>query len=654
MTGFIFENAWMIPALPFISIVLIALLTIGSKTRAAGFIGSAAIGAAFLLTCWLGASYLSSAEEGASAVTWSIEWLRYQDHLVVSLGTLIDPISILLLFVVTSVSLLVHVYSIGYMDGDEGFSRYFAYLSLFTFSMLGLVLAPNVVQMFVFWELVGVSSFLLIGFYYTLPEAIAASKKAFIVTRFADLFFLAGILVLGFYVHQFVVEQEFIIASGTTVQSAAQTQAMDFATINSERVLSDLKQQSGIFGLDLLTVAMLLVFIGAAGKSAMFPLHVWLPDAMAGPTPVSALIHAATMVVAGVYLVARLFPAFAASEDALRVVAHVGCFSCLFAALIACTQTDIKRVLAFSTLSQIGYMMLALGVASAENPAGLGASMFHLFTHAFFKALLFLGAGSVIHAVHSNEVTDMGGLRKKMPLTHATFLIATIAIAGVPPLAGFFSKDEILGAALDGHYNMVFGVGLFVAALTAFYMFRLYILTFLGGNKSEGASKAHESPPIMTVPLVVLGVMSICGGWIAVSHFVLPGVELHAHVLVMGLSVVAAAIGIGAAFWLYGGQTNRAEAIAHSMGGVYRLIQNKFYIDEVYLFVTQMIFRFIAAPAAWFDRHVVDGVMNLTATVVRWFGARLNVLQTGQVQTYGIWMVNGTILFLLFLWLVQQ
>jgi NADH-quinone oxidoreductase subunit L len=654
VTGFIFENAWMIPAAPLISIVLIHLLARGSKTRAAGIIGAAAIGFSFFLTCWLGVSYLSSAQEGASAVTWSIEWLRYQDHLVVGLGTLIDPISILLLFVVTSVSFLVHVYSIGYMAGDQGYSRYFAFLSLFTFSMLGLVLAPNLVQMFVFWELVGVSSFLLIGFYYTLPEAIAASKKAFIVTRFADLFFLAGILVLGFYVHQFVVEQEFVVATGTMIQSVGQTQALDFATINSEPVLSDLKQRSGVFGFDLLTVAMLLVFIGAAGKSAMFPLHVWLPDAMAGPTPVSALIHAATMVVAGVYLVARLFPAFAASEDALAVVSAVGCFSCLFAALIACTQTDIKRVLAFSTLSQIGYMMLALGVASADQPAGLGAAMYHLFTHAFFKALLFLCAGSVIHAIHSNQVTDMGGLRKKMPLTHATFLIATIAIAGVPPLAGFFSKDEILGAALDGEHYWIFGVGLFVAVLTAFYMFRLYILIFLGGNHSDGVSKAHESPPIMTIPLVVLGVMSVGGGWIAVSHFVLPGVEIHAHLLVIGLSVVAAMVGIGAAFWFYGGQTNRAVAVAQSMGGVYRLIQNKFYIDEVYLFFTKMIFRFIAAPVAWFDRHVVDGAMNLSASVVRWFGARLNVLQTGQVQTYGMWMVNGTILVLVFLWLVQQ
>jgi len=280
--------------------------------------------------------------------------------------------------------------------------------------------------------------------------------------------------------------------------------------------------------------------------------------------------------------------------------------------------------------------------------------MFHLFTHAFFKALLFLGAGSVIHAVHSNEVTDMGGLRLKMPITHATFLIATLAIAGVPPLAGFFSKDEILGAALDGHHYLIFGVGLFVAALTAFYMFRLYILTFLGENKSAGSAQAHESPPLMTAPLVVLGVMSICGGWLGVSHFVLPGVELHAHLLVMGLSVAAGVVGIGAAFLLYGGQTDRAEVIARSMGGIYRLIKNKFCIDEVYLFFTRMIFRFIAAPAAWFDRHIVDGAMNLSANLVRWSGALLNLLQTGQVQTYGVWMINGTILVLLFLWLVQR
>ncbi|QEG01974.1 NADH-quinone oxidoreductase subunit L [Stieleria maiorica] len=659
MTGFIFENAWMIPALPLISIVLIVMFARGENRAVAGIIGSAAIGLAFLLTCWLGVSYLRWAGQGAGAVTWSIEWLRYQDHLVVSLGTLIDPISLLLLVVVTSVSLLVHVYSLGYMADDEGFARYYVFLSLFTFSMLGLVLAPNLVQMYVFWELVGVSSFLLIGFYYTLPEAIAASKKAFIVTRFADLFFLAGILVLGFYVHQFVV------AGQSGGETAAQTQALDFATINADGVLLALKGQPGILGADLLTVAMLLVFVGAAGKSAMFPLHVWLPDAMAGPTPVSALIHAATMVVAGVYLVARMFPGFAASEDALRVVAAVGCFTCLFAAVIACTQTDIKRVLAFSTLSQIGYMTLALGVASAEHPAGFGAAMFHLYTHAFFKALLFLGAGSVIHAVHSNEVTDMGGLRKSMPWTHGTFLAATLAIAGVPPLAGFFSKDEILGAAWDGHHSLVFGVGVFVASLTAFYMFRLYILTFLGGCRSGAAERAHESPAVMTIPLVVLSVMSLCGGLVGVSQFVLPGVELHAHLAVMGISVAAAAVGIGAAFWLYGGQlyggwlygggqTNHAETIARSLGGVYRLVKNKFYIDEVYLFLTRMIFRFVAAPAAWFDRHVVDGAMNLSAGVVRWFAVRMNGFQTGQVQTYGIWMINGTILVVVFLWLVQQ
>nr|WP_286178335.1 NADH-quinone oxidoreductase subunit L [Rhodopirellula sp. JC639] len=642
----------MIPAMPLIAILLIAVLARGENRGLAGMIGSAAIGVAFLMTCWLGVSYLRLADQGAAAVTWSIEWLRYQDHLVVSLGTLIDPISLLLLVVVTSVSLLVHVYSLGYMAGDEGFSRYYVFLSLFTFSMLGLVLAPNLVQMYVFWELVGVSSFLLIGFYYTLPEAIAASKKAFIVTRFADLFFLAGILVLGFYVHQLVVAG----GSAASVVGAAttQTQALDFATINADSVLLALKGQTGIFGTDLLTVAMLLVFVGAAGKSAMFPLHVWLPDAMAGPTPVSALIHAATMVVAGVYLVARMFPGFAASEDALRVVAAVGSFTCLFAAVIACTQTDIKRVLAFSTLSQIGYMMLALGVASAEHPAGFGASMFHLYTHAFFKALLFLGAGSVIHAVGSNEVTEMGGLRKKMPWTHATFLTATLAIAGVPPLAGFFSKDEILGAAWDGHHALIFGVGVFVASLTAFYMFRLYILTFLGGCRSAEAERAHESPPVMTIPLVVLGVMSLCGGWIGVSHFVLPGVELHAHLAVMGISVAAAAVGIGAAFWMYGGQTNRAETIARSLGGVYRLVKHKFYIDEIYLFLTHMIFRFIAAPAAWFDRHVVDGAMNLSAAVVHRFAAGMNVFQTGQVQTYGIWMINGTILVMVFLWLVQR
>ena len=357
-------------------------------------------------------------------------WLEFRSGVAIDMGIIIDPISVMMLVVVTFISLMVHIYSLGYMKGEERFPTYYAFLGLFTFSMLGLVISSNIFQIYIFWELVGVSSFLLIGYYYDKPSAVAACKKAFIVTRFADVGFLIGILVLSFY-------------SGT----------LDFNTL-IERLTSaessDFKSAiaASFLGISALTWGLVLVFIGGAGKSAMFPLHIWLPDAMEGPTPVSALIHAATMVVAGVFLVARLFPVFAiSSPGALSLVGYVGAISALIAAVIACTQTDIKLVLAYSTMSQIGFMMFALGVSKygAEDGLGYTASMFHLFTHAMFKALLFLGAGAVIHFIHSNEMKDMGGLRKyRLPITHITFLIACLAIAGMPPFAGFFSKEEIL------------------------------------------------------------------------------------------------------------------------------------------------------------------------------------------------------------------
>ncbi len=404
---------------------------------------------------------------------------------------LIDPISVMMLIVITTVSLMVHIYSLGYMKGERGFERFFAILSLFTFSMLGLVVATNLFQMYIFWELVGVSSYLLIGFYYERPSAVAASKKAFIVTRFADLGFLIGILILSYY-----------------------TGTFDFSEITNPQssVFTGIASVS-FMGFSVITWSMMLIFMGGAGKSAMFPLHIWLPDAMEGPTPVSALIHAATMVVAGVYLVARMFPVYAFhAPGALTVISWVGGFTSLFAAVIACTQFDIKRVLAYSTLSQIGLMMLALGVSGYGGEEGLGymASMFHLFTHAMFKALLFLGAGSVIHAVHSNYMYDMGGLRKYLPITHLTFLIACLSIAGVPPLAGFFSKDEILVAAWN-HNRILFSIEYLVAGLTAFYMFRLYFGIFWN-KETHYHHTPHESPLTMTIPLLLLAVGSIFTG----------------------------------------------------------------------------------------------------------------------------------------------
>jgi len=498
--------------------------------------------------------------------------------------------------------------------------------------MLGLVLATNIFQMYIFWELVGVSSYLLIGFYYERPSAVAAAKKAFIVTRFADLGFLLGILILSFYTNTF-----------------------DFIALTDLNGLAITQPTTAVFmGLSVTTWAMLLIFMGGAGKSAMFPLHIWLPDAMEGPTPVSALIHAATMVVAGVYLVARLFPLYSyTSPDSLEVIAYIGSFTSLFAAVIACTQLDIKRVLAFSTLSQIGYMMVALGV-SGYGTEGLGymASLFHLFTHAFFKALLFLGAGSVIHAVHSNLMTDMGGLKKYMPITHITFLIACLTIAGIPPLSGFFSKDEILVAAFE-HNKIIFAVQWLVAGITAFYMFRLYFNIFWN-HTPEYHHAPHESPATMTIPLIFLAVASVFSGFVPFHDLVTSdGNPLHTefHWMIAGPSILIAVVGISVAYVLYAKKNSKPEAIATSLKGIYTMAYHKFYIDEIYLFIThKVIFNFISRPIAWFDRHIVDGTMNLIGNTTVYFSGAIKKMQSGHVQWY-IWYFTSGVLLLVFLFM---
>ncbi|OHB58349.1 MAG: NADH dehydrogenase [Planctomycetes bacterium GWF2_50_10] len=634
--------AWLIPAIPLMSFILVGLVLRPLSKRIAGLTATAAIFVCAALAYLLAWEYFSScAHEYAAIVPVTFEWLRYQAGLSVQMGVLVDPISVLLMVVVTTVSALVHLYSIGYMHEDYG--RFFTYLNLFTFSMLGLVAAVNIVQMYVFWELVGVSSFLLIGFYYKKHSAVAASNKAFIVTRFSDLGFLTGILILGYYGFKFFVDT-----------SAGQTGPFDFAYLNSAAFTTKIASMpSGIFDFSILTLSMVLVFIGAAGKSAMFPLHIWLPDAMEGPTPVSALIHAATMVVAGVYLVARLFPAFAASGSALMMVAYVGAFTSLFAAIIGITQDDIKRVLAFSTLSQIGYMMLALGVATPAHPLGYTASMFHLFTHAFFKALLFLAAGAVIHAVSTNNIWEMGGLRKKMPVTHITFLIAALAIAGIYPFAGFFSKDEILASALGNGHTLIFAVALTVAALTAVYMFRIYFVAFTGKARTHHALHAHEAPKIMLIPLIVLAILSAIAGFVPMGNFVRIGPNVHNginHTIAIAASA-AAVLGIAAAWFFYAGQTARAAGAAKTFGVIYLAAKQKFYIDELYMFITKSIlFRFVASPIAWFDRHIVDGGVNLSGFLTRMTGQKLRFAQTGQVQTYGFWFAGGLLLVMLVIW----
>jgi NADH-quinone oxidoreductase subunit L len=506
------------------------------------------------------------------------------------------------------------------MRGERGFQRYYALLSLFSFSMLGLVVATNLFQMYIFWELVGASSYLLIGFYYTKPAAVAAAKKAFIVTRFADLGFLIGILILSFY-----------------------TGTFDFRALTADHASLAAGSMAGasFLGLSAATWAMSLLFMGAAGKSAMFPLHIWLPDAMEGPTPVSALIHAATMVVAGVYLVARMFPLYLfAAPDVLTLITCVGAFTALFAALIATTQTDIKRVLAFSTISQIAYMMVALGVSgfSGEAAEGYTASMFHLFTHAFFKALLFLGAGAVIHAVHSNEMERMGGLRRYMPITHACFLIACLSISGIPPLSGFFSKDGILAAAFH-HDKLIFGTMLFTAALTAFYMFRLYYRVFWGAERRY-EHPPHEAPAVMTVPLVVLAVLSCATGFVPFSWFVSPDSvprAMHIDWAIAAAGVCAGVAGIAVATRLYRRENDLPARIAARWAGFRRAASHRFYLDEVWLFVTRrLIFRGVSAPVARFDRRVIDGAMNALGTGTERAAEAIKKAESGRVQTYAV------------------
>ncbi|MDE6180687.1 MAG: NADH-quinone oxidoreductase subunit L, partial [Phocaeicola sp.] len=453
------EYTILILILPFLSFLILGLADMRMKNGLAGAIGTASLAGVTLLSYLTAFQYFMRGRtaEGVfpTLMPYNFEWLPFTTQLHIDMGIMLDPISVMMLVVISTVSLMVHIYSFGYMKGEKGFQRYYAFLSLFTMSMLGIVVATNIFQMYVFWELVGVSSYLLIGFYYTKKEAIAASKKAFIVTRFADLGFLIGILIYGYYGQTFGFTPNF----GPHGELASNT---------------------------LPALALGLMFIGGAGKSAMFPLHIWLPDAMEGPTPVSALIHAATMVVAGVYLVARMFPLFIGyAPEVLHWIAYIGAFTAFYAASVACVQSDIKRVLAFSTISQIGFMMVALGVCTSTDPheGGLGymASLFHLFTHAMFKALLFLGAGCIIHAVHSNEMSAMGGLRKYMPVTHWTFLIACLAISGICPFSGFFSKDEILTACF--RFSPAMGwIMTGIAAITAFYMFRLYYGIFWGAE----------------------------------------------------------------------------------------------------------------------------------------------------------------------------
>jgi NADH-quinone oxidoreductase subunit L len=596
----------------------------------------------------------SFGEHGLAVTVW--EWIPAGDF-VAEVGFFVDNLTAALLIVVTTIGMLVHVYSIGYMRHDPGYWRFFAYLNLFMVSMLLLVLADNWLVLFVAWELVGLSSYLLIGFWYRKRSAAEASKKAFIVNRVGDVGFALGIMAIFVNTGTLNIRESIELLVGGAEATAA-----------------------GPVPIALIAV---LIFAGAVGKSAQFPLHVWLPDAMEGPTPVSALIHAATMVNAGVYLVARANPIFASAPDVMVIVAGIGIFTAILAASIAMTQTDIKRVLAYSTLSQLGYMFAALGVGAFT------AAIFHLMTHGFFKGLLFLGSGSVIHAVHEEQdMRRMGGLRKKIPHTYWTMLIGAIAIAGIPPLAGFFSKDEILGESLKLGFQWVWAIGVFVAIMTAFYMFRLIGLTFWGESRvdKEVEPKIHESPRVMTVPLWLLAIPSIVLGalltWPGPPLGPLFGIEgqagplatwLHPifehaeellhheelHFALFGIdgtliliSIAVATAGMLGAWWLFGVELGplRARArpavverLTRRLYFLYRASANKWWFDDINHVLFVVIGGRVAAAMAWFDREVVDGIVNGIGALTRRSGGGLARVQTGRVQNYALGIALGLI-----------
>ena len=612
---------WIILFLPLAAAALITLFTQHDRRLSAGLSIGAVVAGFVLGVIFVKLNGWAPARES------SVAWLTIGD-LQVDFGLRFDPLSLLMMLIVTGVASAIHIYSWGYMSEDRGFPRYFACLSLFTFSMLGIVLANNFLELFIFWELVGVSSYVLIGFWFERPAAADAGKKAFITTRLGDFGFLLGIL---------------------TVWATFGSLRFDLI----EKALAANPQALGAMA----TTAGLLIFCGAMGKSAQFPLHVWLPDAMEGPTPVSALIHAATMVAAGVYMLCRVFFMLdVPGSQALDVVAWIGGITALLSAVIAIQQNDIKRILAYSTLSQLGYMVMAVGLHSPP------AAMFHLTTHAFFKALLFLGAGSVIIALHhEQDIWNMGGLRTKMPVTFWTFMVGTLALAGVPPFSGFYSKDSILAQAAQ-HNLALFVLGAAVAALTTFYMFRLMFVAFLGAPKSDAAGHAQESPPVMAWPLRILACFSVIGGLIGIeqlyaTQFPTERVEqdvsfarqLIAPILdaplVASAGLLAVLVGFAAAYALYAGAAK--DPLPEKLGVLSRAMRNRFYFDEIYQATVIRLHDFLAAVADWFDRWIIAGVaVRGTHGTTELVGRALRLLQTGNLQTYAFLFALGVALVL--------
>ena len=616
-----------------------------------GVIASATVLVSAILSTLLFIRLLSMAPADRQIIETLFVWIPSGDF-TVSFEVLFDTLSCVMALIVTWIGFLIHVYSIGYMHGDKAYAKYFTYLNIFIFFMLILVLGNNFPLMFVGWEGVGLASYLLIGFWYNDTEKAYAGRKAFIVNRIGDFGFILGIFLIFFL----------------------------FGSVNYQEVFAkalDPSFMTGISGVAITAVALLL-FVGAVGKSAQFPLYVWLPDAMAGPTPVSALIHAATMVTAGAYMMSRCNVFYSQSPTAQMIVVSIAAFTALLAASIAITQNDIKKVLAYSTVSQLGYMFMAIGVGAYT------AGLFHLVTHAFFKALLFLGSGSVIHALHGEQdIRNMGGLRKYIPITAITFLIGTLAIAGVPFLSGFFSKDEILASLYHGGYTIHWIVALITVVLTALYMIRLYVLTFEGKSRITDAVKKHihESPYTMAIPLIVLAVLSIFGGYIGVPEFMGQVVGIHdsnffdkfvstsilldgtrhighhllGHWTLVAFSIVAALLGILIALYLYLIKPSSADKIAENeaIKPVYEGSLNKWYVDELYDYIIVRPFTYIAEQASSFDQRFIDGAVNGVASLLKEMALTLQAAQSGALRSYASLMAIGAAIILIFIVLWQ-
>ncbi len=638
---------YLILVLPFLTFAINGLFLGNKNAKAAAGLAVTFNGLAFISAALLAFHYFTSVVAPQKVVLFDHSFIPFAGELVARIGMLIDPLSVMMLVVVTFISFMVNIYSIGYMREDRAMGRFFALLSLFSFSMLGLVVATNLFQMFIFWELVGVSSYLLIGFWYHKPSAVSASKQAFILTRFADSFFLLGIVLVSYVVGSF-----------------------DFTTLNS-LTMFPFRNETIDLGLcamsksSALVLGSILIFTGGWGKSAMFPMHIWLPNAMEGPTPVSSIIHSATMVVAGVYLVARLFPFFAVCGDSLTLIMWVGAFTMVFAAVIACTQKDIKRILAYSTLSQLGYMMFALGackIGQAIITTGWTASTFHIFTHAFFKCSLFLIAGSLIHQVHTNDLDAMGGLRKKMPLTYACALISILAISGIPPFSGFFSKDEIILAAFQGQHYAVFALALLTSGLTTFYMFRLFFLAFHGEPRHEGVKAGHVHEDFfMTLPVVILAIPALLSGILGkglFEHFFTPG-KLHvptmlkvAHAewipfVAIGVAVLALLI----AWFLYASPKAKIQRALDDTNrcGIYKIIYHKFYFDEMYYTVVrQFIFGGVARVSRAFNDYVIEGLLAFSIWFIHKLGDLVRTAQAGYLPFYLGTLIVGVLIWRFF------